>query len=51
MGDILIIVWVPITIAFMAVAFVITLGAAGAASIEPARLPSSASQAIGDPTP
>lgn len=29
MGDLLIILWLPVTIAFMAVAFVVTLGAAG----------------------
>ncbi len=29
MGNILIIVWLPLTIAFMAVAFVVTLGTAG----------------------
>lgn len=27
MGDVLIILWLPLTIAFMAVAFVVTLGA------------------------
>jgi hypothetical protein len=36
MGDVLVILWLPLTIAFMAVAFVVTLGAAGStAAIEP----------------
>ena len=36
MGDVLVILWLPVTIAFMAVAFVVTLGAAGGtAAIEP----------------
>jgi hypothetical protein len=32
MGDVLIILWLPLTIAIMAVAFVVTLGAVGGAS-------------------
>jgi hypothetical protein len=40
MGDVLIILWLPVTIAFMAVAFVVTLGAVGgSASVEPVGLP------------
>jgi hypothetical protein len=39
MGDVLIILWLPLTIALMAVAFVVTLGAAGGASaVEPGGL-------------
>lgn len=35
MGDVLIILWLPFTIAFMAVAFVLTLGAvAGTSAVE-----------------
>lgn len=51
MLDILIIVWVPLTIAFMAVAFVVTLGAAGAASIDPARLGRSGNHTSDDRLP
>lgn len=40
MGDVLIILWLPATIAFMAVAFVVTLGAAGGSiAVEPVRPP------------
>jgi hypothetical protein len=39
MGDVLIILWLPLTIAFMAVTFVVTLGAAGSTpAVEPAVL-------------
>jgi hypothetical protein len=40
MGSVLIILWLPITIAFMAVAFVVTLGATGGSVVvESAGLP------------
>jgi hypothetical protein len=40
MGSVLIILWLPITIAFMAVAFVVTLGATGGSVVvESASLP------------
>lgn len=40
MGDVLIILWLPATIAFMAVAFVVALGAAGGSvAVEQARAP------------
>jgi hypothetical protein len=36
MGDVLVILWLPLTIAFMAVAFVVTLSAAGSTpAVEP----------------
>ncbi len=42
MGEVLIILWLPATIAFMAVAFVVSLGAAGGSvAVEQARGPQS----------
>lgn len=38
MGDVMIILWLPVTIAFMAVAFVVTLGAAGGQPADANRL-------------
>jgi hypothetical protein len=46
MGGVLIILGLPVTIAFMAVAFVVTLGAVGGSiAVEPAGLPRTESSA------